>query len=840
MLSIGKSLAVEDSGYRDMETLLQDLRYGIRMLRKSPGFAAVAVITLALGIGANTAIFSVVNGVLLNPLPYAQPDQLVALYKRTTQFAEASIPYPNFLDWQRENRSFSALAAYRHDDFSLTGIGEPERLKGEMVSASFFPLLGVKPVLGRTFMESEDLLGGAPVALISENLWKRKFAASPDAVGKSIDLNDTLYTIVGIIPASFHYHNENFHEDKDVYVPIGQWADPLFRDRRTGMGMDAVARMKPGVTVEQARADMNAVAAHLAQVYPDSNKDSGATVVPLKQNLVADENSLFGNIRPFLLVLLSAVGFVLLIACANVANLLLARSTSRMREVAVRISLGASLGRIVRQVLTESVLLALVGGGLGLFLAAQGTQAAIKLLPNALPRPEEIHLDSHVLLFTLGASILAGILFGLIPALKTSRTNIQGTLKEGGRGTSERHRTQGAIVVVEMALAVVLLAGAGLMIRSLTKLWDVNPGFEARGVLSFELTGSKPLGNTPAATRSAFRKLHDAIATVPGVESVSLTAGSSPMDSDSELPLWLEGEAKPASQSEMKNALFYAVQPDYLKVMKVQLKRGRFLTESDSETAPTVIVIDEEFAHRFFGNRDPIGQHVNFSILNTSATIVGIVGHVKQWGLDESGSSPVHTQCYLSLPQIPDSFLALLAHEIGVVARTRPEFPSNAHPIISGVRSVNGDIVVYDVRSVIDVIAESIAAQRFAMTLLGVFAALATLLASVGIYGVISYIAGQRTHEIGIRMALGAKQGDVLRMVLLQAGKMAAIGVGIGLVAGFGLTRLMSSLLFGVSAHDPITFSAVALVLIPVALLACFIPARRASSVDPIVALRYE
>ena len=344
-----------------METLLQDLRYGIRMLRKSPGFAVVAVITLALGIGANTAIFSVVNGVLLNPLPYRQPDQLVALYQRNTQFTEASIPYPNFLDWRRENRSFSDLAAYRHDDFNLTGMGEPERLKGEMVSASFFPLLGVKPVLGRTFMESEDLLGGARVALISEDLWKRKFASSVNAVGESFDLNDRLYTIVGIIPASFHYHNENFGEDKDVYVPIGQWDDPLFRDRHTAMGMDALGRLKPGVTVEQGKADLNAVAAQLAQIYPDSNKNSGVSIISLKENLVGDEHNLFGNIRPFLLVLLFAVGFVLLIACANVANLLLARSTARMREVAVRISLGASFGRIVRQVLTESVLLALIG-----------------------------------------------------------------------------------------------------------------------------------------------------------------------------------------------------------------------------------------------------------------------------------------------------------------------------------------------------------------------------------------------------------------------------------------------------------------------------------------------
>ena len=823
-----------------MESLLQDVRYGLRMLRKSPGFTAVAVLTLALGIGANTAIFSVVNGVLLKPLPYAQPEQLVALYQRTPHFAEASIPYPNFLDWQRENRSFSAMGAYRHEDFNLTGIQEPLRLKGEMVSASFFPLLGIKPVVGRTFMESEDLLGGAPVALISENLWRQKFNSSPDAVGKSVDLNDKLYTVVGVIPATFHYRNINFSEDKDVFVPIGQWSDPMFRDRHTGMGMDAIGRLKPGVTVDQARADLNAIAAHLAQIYPDSNKDSGTSVVPLKENLVGDSQSLFGDIRPFLLVLLSAVAFVLLIACANVANLLLARSTARAREVAVRVALGASPGRIVRQVLTESVLLALVGGALGLLLAAQGTQAAIKLLPDALPRPDEIHLDSNVLLFTLGASMLAGILFGMIPALKTSGSAIQQTLKEGGRGTSGRHRTHGVLVAVEMALALVLLTGAGLMIRSLGKLWAVNPGFDAQGVLNFELAASKALGNTPAEIRSAFRKLHDAIASVPGVEGVSLTAGASPMDSDSELPLWLEGEAKPASQSDMKYSLFYIVQPDYLNLMKIQLKRGRFLAESDNENASMVIVIDEEFARRFFGDRNPIGQHVNFSIVNATAEIVGVVGHVKQWGLDESTNSPVHAQCYFTLAQSPESLLTMFAHDIGVVARTRPDFPSNARPIMSAVQSVDSDVVIYRLRSMIDIISESLAAQRFVMVLLGVFAALATMLASVGIYGVISYIASQRTHEIGIRMALGAKQRDVLRMMLSQAGRMALLGVGIGVIAAFGLMRLMSSVLFGVSAHDPITFSAVGLLLMLVALTACYVPARRASSVDPMVALRYE
>ena len=816
-----------------MESLLQDIRYGLRMLQKSPGFTAVAVLTLALGIGANTAIFSVVNGVLLSPLPYAQPEQLVALYQRTPNFVEASIPYPNFLDWQRGNRSFSAIAAYRSDDFNLSGTGQPERLKAGMVSATFFPLFDVKPIVGRTFSDSEDQLGAAPVALISEGLWKRKFAASPDMVGKAIDLNDTSYTIIGVVPGSFHYRNNNFGEDKDVYVPLGQWNDALFRDRHTGMGMDAVGRLKPGITVEQAKADMNAVAAHLAQIYPDSNKDSGVTVVPLKQNIT-------GDIRPFLLVLLAAVGFVLLIACANVANLLLARSTARMREFTVRAALGASPGRIVRQLLTESVLLAMAGGLLGLIVAAWATQAAIKALPDALPRAEEIRLDGRVLFFTLAASMMAGILFGLAPAFKTLGKNLQEILKESGRGVIGRHRAQGTIVAVQMALALVLLAGAGLMIRSIGKLWDVNPGFDPRNVLSFQLAAGKPLGNTPDGIRSAFRQLHDTLGAAAGVESLSLTAGSSPMWGDSEVPLWLDGEPKPSSQSEMKNSLFYVTQPDYLKVMRIPLVRGRFFGEADNETAPAVIVIDEEFAKRFLGNRDPIGQRVHFAILNTTAEIVGIVGHVKQWGLDENERSPVIAQCYFPLLQTPDALLTMFAHGVGVVTRIRPGIAHDLQPISRAAQSVNGGIVVYQATAMTDVIAESLAAQRFAMVLLGAFAALATILASIGIYGVISYIASQRTHEIGIRMALGARQGDVLRMVLSQAGRMAVIGVAIGLFAGFGLMRLMANLLFGISTHDPITFSVVAVLLILVALGACYVPARRASIVDPMVALRYE
>jgi predicted permease len=574
-----------------MNTMFQDLRYGIRILSKSPGFTAVAVLTLALGIGANTAIFSVVNGVLLNPLPYYQPDQLIALYSRDPNFTQSSISYPNYLDWVRGNHSFSALAAFRSDDFNLTGMGEPERLPAEMVSAGFFSLLGVRPVIGRAFTAAEDQVGAAPVVVMSEGLWKRKFGSSPDALGKTLTLNGMAYTIVGVVPSQVYYPGGNFQRS-DVYIPIGQWNDPIFHDRRAGMGMDAVGRLKPGVTFDEAKADMDALGRHLAEEYPEADKSTGITLVPLKQNVV-------GYIRPYLLLLLAAVGFVLLIACVNVANLALARSTGRTREFAIRTALGAGRGRLIRQLLTESVLLALVGGALGLLVASWGLRAAVEVLPQALPRAHEVRLDGHVLLFALAASVLAGILFGLAPALKSSAPNIQEMLKEGGRGSSAaRHRAQTVFIAVEMALAVVLLAGAGLMIRSLANLWGVDPGFDPHNLLNFY--SSFPPVKSPDTVRATWREIHDRLAAIPGVQAASLSVASRPMGSDSELPFWLEGQPKPATDAEMKQTLFYLVQPDYLKVMRIPLERGRFLTWADNTHSPLVTVIDDRFAQLYF------------------------------------------------------------------------------------------------------------------------------------------------------------------------------------------------------------------------------------------------
>jgi putative ABC transport system permease protein len=812
-----------------MGTLIQDLRYGIRMLLKNPGFTAVAVLTLALGIGANTALFSVVNGVLLNPLPYWQPDRLVKLFWRTPDIGYADVSYPNFLDCVRDNRSFSALAAYLEDDLNLTGIGEPERVPGEMISASFFPLLGVQPILGRTFLPEEDQVGARPVVLISEGLWKRKLSASPDMVGKALTLSGTAYTVVGVIPASFQNAAGNFRRS-DVYVPIGQWNDPTFRDRRAGMGTNTVGRLKPGVTFEQAMADMDAVGRRLAEAYPEADKGTGIALVPLKQTVV-------GDIQPVLLVLLAAVGFVLLIACVNVSNLLLARSTGRAREFAVRAALGASRGRIIRQLLAESTLLGLAGGGLGLLIASWGTQGALKVLPEALPRAEEVQLDERVLLFTLAASVLAGILFGLAPALKTSRPNLHETLKEGGRGVSSgRRRAQGIFVAVEMALALVLLAGAGLMIRSLAKLWSVDPGFDPHNMLTFSLSFPSTI-NSPSAIRAAWLEIHDSLRLAPGVEAASLRAASTPLGVESVVPLWLEGQPKPSTQAEMKLTLFYLVQPDYLKVMKIPLERGRFLTWEDNERSPLVMVVDERFARLYFPNQDPIGKRVNFDILNTTAQIVGVVGHIKHQGLGEDVGGP---ECYFPLSQLPDKFMPLTTHGVGVAVRTAGLPLAQLGSIRRVLERVNSQLVMYDTETMDGIISGSLAARRFSMILLEIFAALALVMSCVGIYGVISHLASQRTHEIGIRMALGAERRDVLRMVLGEGVKMALLGVAAGIVASVGLTRLMANMLFGVSAHDPLTFTLVATLLVLVALAACYIPARRATRVDPMVALRYE
>ncbi|MFZ0085269.1 MAG: ABC transporter permease [Candidatus Acidiferrales bacterium] len=817
-----------------METLIQDLKYAVRMLMKSPSFTAIAVLTLALGIGANTALFSVVNGVLLRPLPYRQPDRLVVLSEKTASFDSSSISYPNFLDWQRSNTVFSSLAAYRSDDFSILGNGEAERVRVGMISASFFETLGVNPLLGRLFNADEDRLGAAPVALVTAGLWERKFGSAPDIIGKRVTMNGTGYTVVGVVPASFQLESTNLGI-KDVFVPIGQFKDPLFHDRDVHDGMRALGRLKPGVTLAAAQANMDQIADNLAQTYPDADKGAGIGIVPLKKDIV-------GDVEPFLLVLLGAVGFVLLIACVNVANLQLARSTTRGREFAIRSALGASQLRVIRQLLTESILLGLGGGALGLWLAAWGTKAALRTLPETLPRAQDVGLDGRVLVFTLLASVVAGVIFGLAPALKTSRPNLQETLKESGRGSSgAKHRAQGVFVVIEMAMALILLIGAGLMIRSLVDLWSVNPGFNSRGVLTFAVTMSPSLGANAATSRTAIRQLDDTLRNIPGVEALSSTGGALPMNGDDEFPFWLDGQPKPANESQMYQSLVYLTDPGYLQAMEIPLHRGRFFTSADNEHSPAVVVIDESFAREYFPNEDPIGKRIHVGIMDTAPEIVGVVGHVKHWGLDVDGDAkhPIIAQAYIPFMQVPDKFWSG-PPQTEVVLRTQGSPAAMVPAVREAIEKLNGENVIFETKSLEKIVADSLAARQFSMILLSVFAALALLLSSIGIYGVISYVVGQRTHEIGIRIALGAQRSDVLRLMLGEGMKMALVGVAIGAVVALGLTHLMVKMLFGVSATDPLTFAAVSVVLSAVALVACYVPARRAMRVDPIVALRYE
>ena len=817
-----------------MGTLLQDLRYGFRMLAKSPAFTAVAVITLALGIGANTALFSVINGVLLSPLPFSEPDQLVTLHENKPNFEGGSVSYPNFRDWQKDNHVFSAVAVGRTWAFTLIGIGEGEQVRGEFISSDFFPVLGVKPTIGRTFARDEDQVGAGPVALISAGLWQRKFSAAPDILGKNITLDAKAYTIVGVIPANFHLLIPGFRES-DVYVPIGQWSNPLLLQRGAGLGIHGIARLKPGVTIDQARADMAEVTGNLADAFPDSDKGISAMVTPLKQQMT-------GDVKPLLLVLLAAVVFVLLIACVNVASLLLARSTGRTREFAVRAALGASQARVIRQLLTEIILLASVGGGLGLLLAAWGTRAALAVLPAALPRSEQIGLDGQVLIFTAMISLLAGVLFGLTPALKTSRPDLHQTLKQGGRGASgTRHRAQGVFVVVEMALALVLLIGAGLTIRSLMQLWSVDPGFNPQGVLTLGISlPPSVIAAKPDAIRAVFRDLDDKIASIQGVEAVSQTWGAMPLSGDDEQLFWLEGQPKPTHENDMNWAIDYIVEPGYLKAMGIPLLTGRFLTAQDNEHAPSVAVIDEVFAQKYFPGQNPIGKRIHVNRFPQPAEIVGVVGHVKQWGLDTDDQQSLRSDLYLPCMQMPDDFIGMAPSGSAVVVRAN----SAAAGLLDSIRHVNAQMsnqqVVFGAQTMDSLVSDSIASRRFSMILLVVFAMLALVLASVGIYGVISYVVGQRSHEIGVRIALGAQRRDILRLILGRGGKLAGLGVAVGLAAALALTRLMASLLYGVKATDPVTFAGVAALLTLVALAACYIPARRATKIDPMAALRCE
>ena len=801
-----------------MTTLIQDLRYALRMLLKNPGFAAVAVIALALGIGANTAIFSVVNTILLRSLPYDDPDRLMVVKEnKLPQFPEFSVSPGNFLDWQKQNASFEKLAAVQGSSYNLvTGDAEPERLDGARVSAGLFEMLGVKPVQGRTFLEEEDQPGHQNVVVLSSNLWKRRFGSDPNIIGQSITMSAASYTIIGIMPPSFQFPDR----DIDLWTPIAFTAAQA--QQHGSHYVAVIGRLKPGVTTEQARTEMSGIAARLAEQYPNSNAGWSTIVVPMQQFEVRD-------IKPALLVLLGAVALVLLIACANVANLLLARSTARQKEIAIRTALGASRSRVVRQLLTESVLLAVVGGGAGLLLAAWGTRSLLALAPEDLPRVKDVALDGRVLGFTLLVTLITGIVFGLVPALQASRPNLNETLKEGGRGTTGgHHRIRSSLVITEVALALVLLVGAGLLIRSFIRLQQVNPGFNTKNAMSANV--ALPGRKYPNSDQylSFFTQLMEKIAALPGVVAVGATQ-SLPIQGDYLVGFNIQGRP-PDPPGEDKSTNYYAVTPDYFKAMGIPLLRGRLFTEQDSKNAPRVAVINETMARTYFSDEDPIGKGINLSQGREGfREIVGIVGDVKQYGL----AQPTTLQTYEPYLQMPFSAVTL-------IVRTEGNPAALSGSIRSEVLALDKEQPVSRIRTLDQIISGSVQQQRFTMLLLGVFAAVALILAAVGLYGVMSYAVTQRTHEIGIRMALGANTGNVLRLVVGHGMLLALIGVVIGLGGAFAFTRLMSKLLFAVSTTDPVTFVGISVLLTGVALVACLVPARRATKVDPMVALRHE
>ncbi|HZG54139.1 MAG TPA: ABC transporter permease [Pyrinomonadaceae bacterium] len=812
-----------------MGTVLQDLRYGLRTLWKSPGFTYIAVLALALGIGANTAIFSVVNTVLLRPLPYNAPDRLVWLWETSPRndIPKEVASYPNFDDWRQQNQNFESVAGFTGTTASLTGTdGEPERLPGAAVLGDFFTVLGVEPMLGRKFLPEENEEGKHRVVILSHGLWQRQFGSDAQIVGRQIGLNNAQYTVVGVMPPNFQHPNPEARRRVELWLAM-----PVNESMRNGRRSDflsVIARLKGGVSVEQASAEMTTIAARLEQQYPETNSGWGVIVQPLHQRFT-------GDVRPALLMLLGAVGFLLLIACANVANLLLARSSTRLKEIAIRTALGAGRGRIVRQLLTESIVLSLLGGALGLLVAFWGIDALLAISPGNIPRLESVGIDRQVLLFTLGISLVTGIVFGLAPALTVSNPNLNEMLKESGRSSSEGvrgRRLRNALAVAEIALSLVLLVGAGLLIKSFLRLQDVKPGFNPENLLAAELVlpTSKYAENQQVV--NFYDQLLQQLAQQPGVQGVAATSALPLGGGGDVLAFSVEGRAL-GSTERVPDAESRIISPDYFRTLQIPLRSGRLLDQRDNQQAPRAVLVSETLARKFFPGEDPVGKRITFG--NPQAAdvqwlnVVGVVGDVRQSGLDEEP----YAQVYRSYLQAPRRALTVIVRTAGA--------PLNMlDPLRGQIRALDRQQPLYNARTVEQVINDSIARPRFNMLLITILAVVAMILATVGIYGVVSYMVTQRTHEIGIRMALGARPLDVFRMVLRQGLLLAVLGVGSGLVAAFALTRLLSSLLYDVRSTDIVTFAGVSALLTAVVLLACYIPARRATKVDPMVALRYE
>ena len=809
-----------------MNQLLQDLRYAIRMMVSNRGFTAVAVLALALGIGANTVIFSVVNAVLLRSLPFPEPGRIVMVFESDLKKqSREAIAGANFVDWRGQNQVFENIATYRQDTFSLTGGDRPERAWGVVTTASLFPVLGVKPILGRVFQPDDENRGSGRVAVISQSLWERRFASDPNVVGQKLTANGEPLTIIGVMPALFR-----FPEETDLWIPPRQSVpEHVLRPtvnmatNRDSHYLDAIASLKPGVTLEQARADMNAVALHIQEQNP-GEMDRGVSLVTLREYQI-------GDIRPTLLILFGAVGFVLLIACANVANLLLARAATRHQEIAVRTALGANRLRLVRQLLTESLVLSVAGGGLGLLFAVWGIAPLTALMPANMPGAKDMRVDGKVLGFTLGVSLVTALVFGLVPALQATKSDLNESLKEGGRGGTagaHRSRARSLLVVSEIALSLVLLIGAGLMIKSFIRLEQVNPGFETRNVLTMRL--SLPAAQYPDGRRRAafFQQVVERIGALPVAQSVAAISRLPLTPGNSSRSFEIEGSPNDSS-GDGPSADYRVISSDYFQALGIPLLNGRAFTEQDNGDAPPTAIINETAARRYWPNEDPLGKRLRIESDDPWMEIVGVVGNVKHVGLDSQSKA----ELYMPYLKDPWPFMTVV-----VRSASNPKILADA--MRNEVWAVDKDLPVPDIKTMDDLLSGSVARRRFNMMLLGIFAAIALVLAAVGIYGVMSYSVTQRTHEIGIRMALGAKQSDVVKLVVGQGITLTLIGVGLGLAGALALTRVLASLLFEVGTTDPATFIAISILLTGVALGACFVPARRAAKVDPMIALRYE
>ena len=810
---------------------LQDLRYGVRMLVKKPGFALIAVATLALGIGASTAVFSVFYAVLLRPLPFPNADRLVAVSENSLKSSDISVAYPDYLDWRAQQTVFEDMSARMPTGGIFVGANEPERVIGRLVTASFFSTLGIQPMLGRAFTETESTPGAPPVMVISHGLWQRQFGGSANAVGKSVIYNGEPWTVVGVMPSWFDFYGrENINND--VFTPLEYLTTQEFMHERKSHTVRVTARLKPGVTVDQARSELSAIAARLAMQHPSSNTGVGANTKSFLDDYV-------GDYRQSLRVIFAAVGFMLLIACANVANLMLARATTRRREIALRLALGASRWRITRQLLTESLIVAIVGGALGALLAVWGVNVLSKLNTGELSRIEEVSIDGRVLAFTLVTTLFVGLLSGLFPVLQSARLGLNDAIKEGDRVSSAGSggKLRRWLIASEVAMALMLLVGAGLTIKSFQNLTSVDPGFDPQNVLTFRMRLPDARYKEASQIFAFCNEAMSRVSALPGVERVAVSTGF-PLGRAGENGYEVEGQPEPAP-GRGPRSYRQDVSADYHAVLDIPLLEGRLFNDRDTENTPLVAIVDDEFVARSFPNqpaREVLGKRLRFNERDGWLEIVGVVGHVKQSGLDEDGRAEI----YRPWSQVPSRVRADFTRAMDMIVKTSVDPASLVASIKREIRVIDKNQPIAQVQTLEDKLTESVAPQRFTLLLLAIFAVIALLLACAGIYGVMSYAVNQRTHEIGVRMALGARQVDVLKLMIREGMGLVVIGLALGLAGSFALTRVMRGMLFGVTPTDATTFISVSVVLIVVALLACYFPARRATRVDPLVALRYE